>query len=348
MRSYGRTTDSRGELSTMRQRSMAAPPPVAEQTSTELKRPRRRWPRGLLIAGMVVAALATVAAGAWLADRLLAPAPETESALVGDSPAGLPSPNNSSRTEPPPKAQAKEPVRPPLEPLPPAFTKAASQLERTRILIPHLIAALGHPVAGQEREKLLDELVAAYLRFDQMPVPPAQPAIPIGVATERAKAQAEQALKEYPPFQVQAAQEAAAARYPYHEIGDRVSVTYQPNPQRHETVNGEFQGVEGGYLVINRRRFLMKDLVLNQQEALRFNRTASTAARTRMVQRQRDEHAAKYQQALTAKTQELLPQHRAAVIAENLAAGYLQASSDLFRTLREELDARLPRATPAM
>lgn len=118
------------------------------------------------------------------------------------------------------------------------------------------------------------EVLAEFANRVEAPTPPEKDRITMEICRRKADAMLQEEAEERFPMPPQAElEQAAAEEYPMHEIGDAVSIRYQPNPIRTTRVSGVYQGREGDRIKIGAQSIMIRDIEAvpgNEDELLKF------------------------------------------------------------------------------
>jgi hypothetical protein len=208
---------------------------------------------------------------------------------------------------------------------PPANSLSAQRIERLGKLTHSLYEKYELNIS---REKALDRVLRQFALSDSCPLVPQINLLTESECKKTAKEKNDRLTNEkYPPQNQVQLDADAAEKFPYYEIGEKVTITYMVSPVRKSTITGIYQGKKVNVLLFDNRRIIQwKDFIIlpeNKTEIPKYFPEESQKLRKDYLEKIKQS----YNQERTAFQQkshaELLAREYSQAIVQNEQAGYI-------------------------
>lgn len=181
--------------------------------------------------------------------------------------------------------------------------------------------------ADAAEEAVVETVLAKFAHQCDAPVPPEREVVTRETCLAKVKdlLQREAEKKVPMPSEEELAAE-AAEKYPIHQVGDTVSITFKTNPVRTSKASGEYRGRQGRFLKIGSRPILIDDIRAvpgNDEELLKFFPEQSREKRRKYIARRRADVFAQQDQWKKENRDEMLRMVLRKQIEANEARGYI-------------------------
>ncbi len=198
------------------------------------------------------------------------------------------------------------------------------RIDRLRQLALEAFDAQGADAAD---EVIREAVLAEFATECEAPVPPERVVVTSEMCREKMQAMLQRKAKEkFPMADEDELAEEAANQYPIHQVGDRVSISFRPNPVRTVKAAGVYQGRNEKFLKIGSRSILIRDVRSvpgNEDELLKFFPDQSQEKRRQYIARRKAEVFARRDQWRKEHRDEMLRMVLGKRTEANEARGYI-------------------------
>ncbi len=207
------------------------------------------------------------------------------------------------------------------------FPLTEKRLGMVRLIVDGLVKEDGFE--GKSNEEFYDVVVE---RLNQARIDcrlrPREEVVTLDKCRELAQKRAEaEVAAELPRPAAELLAKLAAEKFPLLQEGEKVKLTFMPNPARQVVVEGTFQGYDGKNIIVNRAHYQLESVRLQQPQTdnplLLLDRIANQEARDSFARDEEREYLRRRSDLLDRKNQRYMRDELTHAIQTNEANGYI-------------------------